>query len=68
MTQVAILDDGAGFLGADRRSGLARSWADYKTYRRTLAELRALTDRSLADLGMDRTALNTIAHQAVYGK
>lgn len=63
----AILAMEPGFAGSEKRSGLAHSWADYRNFRRTLAELRALTDRRLADIGMERVDLKAIAHRAVYG-
>ncbi len=36
-------------------------------YRRTLAELSSLTDRDLADLGVHRSEVHRIAHEAAYG-
>lgn len=39
-----------------------------RIHARTLAELNALTDRELADLGMARAAIPEIARQAAYGK
>lgn len=41
--------------------------ADYRIYRATLSELHALSDRSLADLGLHRSGLRGVALQAVYG-
>lgn len=37
-------------------------------YQTTLRELNALTDRELADLGIHRSLIATIAHEAAYGK
>jgi uncharacterized protein YjiS (DUF1127 family) len=37
-------------------------------YRRTLAELRALSERDLADLGIHSAMIPQIAHEAAYGK
>ncbi len=45
---------------------LRKAWADYRLYRETLVELRALSDRDLADLGISRHALTDIARDAVY--
>jgi len=45
--------------------------ADYgkwRTYRRTLAELSALSNRDLADLGLSRSAIRNVALEAGYGK
>jgi uncharacterized protein YjiS (DUF1127 family) len=39
-----------------------------RVYLRTVAELNALTDRELADLGIARAAIPEIAHEAAYGK
>jgi len=38
-----------------------------RRYNQTLAELRALSDRDLADLGMSRGDFRRIASEAVYG-
>lgn len=38
----------------------------YKTYRRTLEELEALSDRELIDLGISRTQMRGIAYRAAY--
>jgi len=38
-----------------------------RLYTRTLAELNALTDRELADLGISRIAIADIAREAAYG-
>ena len=42
--------------------------AQRRTYLRTVAELNALTDRELADLGISRLGITEIAHEAAYGK
>jgi uncharacterized protein YjiS (DUF1127 family) len=38
-----------------------------RVYGRTLAELNALSDRELADLGISRMSIPEIAHQAAFG-
>ncbi|MEH7828044.1 DUF1127 domain-containing protein [Gemmobacter denitrificans] len=38
------------------------------TYAKTVAELDALSDRELADMGMHRSQIAQIAHQAAFGK
>ena len=43
---------------------LAHSLRRRRTYMRTLNELRALSDRELADLGMHRAGLKAIAAEA----
>ena len=39
----------------------------YKLYRATLNELRTLSDRELADLGIARSSIQAIAMEAAYG-
>ena len=42
-------------------------FADWRLYRRTLAELNTMTDRELADLGLSRFQIPAVAREAVYG-
>ena len=44
------------------RAHLARR----RTYRQTVSELSALSDRELADLGIYRQDIHALAHQAAY--
>lgn len=47
----------------------ARSdFAHWKQYRATLSELRELSNRELADLGLSRSMLKRIALESVYGE
>lgn len=50
---------------------LAR-WADERArrrvYRETYRELARLTDRELADLGIDRGNIDAVAYEAAYGE
>jgi uncharacterized protein YjiS (DUF1127 family) len=39
-----------------------------RVYARTVAELNALTDRELSDLGISRLGIAEIAREAAYGK
>lgn len=43
------------------------SLATRQTYRTTVKELNALSDRELYDLGISRGSIRMIAHMAVYG-
>lgn len=45
---------------------LRRRWANYRLYRRTLAELRGLSESELDDIGASRFALKTVAWNSVY--
>ncbi|MDV7270996.1 DUF1127 domain-containing protein [Thioclava sp. A2] len=40
----------------------------YSVYRQTLAELDAMSDRDLSDIGIARVSIRDIARQAAYGK
>lgn len=42
--------------------------AQRRVYGQTVAELNALTDRELADLGISRLRIAEIAREAAYGK
>lgn len=44
-----------------------KAWAEYKQYTKTVAELSALSDRELRDLGVSRFDIRNIAHEATYG-
>lgn len=53
-----------GTLFADLKRGIAQRNA----YHRTVRELSHLSDHALADLGMSRGQITTVAHKAIYGK
>ena len=61
----------AGAASAAETSGLFARFraalADWRLYRATLDELRALNDRELADLGLSRHSIRDIAYESVYG-
>ena len=50
----------------DLRTSLTARFAQYRTFRSTLAELGMLTDRELADLGFHRSNIGEIAWKAAY--
>ena len=52
---------------SEARSALADRYAKYNTYKATLNELAGLSDRDLADLGINRSMIKGIAHEAAYG-
>ncbi len=47
---------------------MAAALARRRLYGRTLNELRRLSDHELADLGIARSAITSVAHEAVYGR
>ncbi|MBE0414012.1 DUF1127 domain-containing protein [Yoonia sp.] len=61
-----------GFSFGDRiaalRTALTARRANHKIYTTTLRELQDLTDRDLADLGMSRSMIKSVALEAAYGK
>ena len=47
-------------------NGLTKRFQRYRTYRQTLEELEALSDRELADLSISRGQVRGIAYRAAY--
>lgn len=46
----------------------AEAYTAWRLYRRTLAELQALSGRELADLGLNKSMIRRVALEASYGK
>lgn len=72
MTASSVATSGSGYtVAGERTEGLLgsihRAWNDFRAYRATRAELKALTDRQLSDLGIGRSGIGAIARRAVYG-
>ncbi|MFT3689294.1 DUF1127 domain-containing protein [Paenirhodobacter sp.] len=55
---------GLAHLFAGFREALARR----RVFRETVRELRGLTGRELADLGLNRSMIKSVAFEAAYGK
>mgnify|MGYP001766665450 CR=1 FL=1 len=64
VSDIRIAETGFAQMVANFREGLARR----KVYRQTLRELKALSERELNDLGMNRSMLTRIAVEAAWGK
>ena len=47
---------------------LVEQYRRYRVYRQTIGELKVLNDRDLADLGIHRSAIPSIALDAAYGR
>lgn len=65
------MSDTAFSLSAARPGIFARlraTFAEYREYSRTVAELQALSDRELRDLGISRYVIPEIAREAVRSK
>ena len=52
---------------ADRVRSIQSSYRRWRLFRRTMNELGMLTDRDLADLGLSRSDVRRVAHEAAYG-
>lgn len=63
LRRTGIVDRIAGSLATAKEA-----WRRHALYRQTLRELNALSARDLADLGLNRSMLNSIATEAAYGK
>ena len=65
MTNVATLEGRFGETGG-LMARIRKALDDYRLYRSTIAELDALNDRELADLGISRLSIRDIARDSVY--
>lgn len=52
---------------ATLRANFAAARAQRKIYTTTIVELENLSNRELADLGLNRSSIKTIAFEAAYG-
>lgn len=59
---------GLGDRLSEIRKDLADAWRAHRVYRQTLTELQGLSNRELADLGLNRSMLKSIALEATFGK
>ena len=62
-SSVSIADRFAAFFKISKEALERR-----RVYQQTVAELTNLSDRDLADLGLSRSNINAIAHEAAYTK
>jgi uncharacterized protein YjiS (DUF1127 family) len=75
MTTAIATPSGAGVLatGSERAlgisgKGLRAVWTRYRAFRATVAELEALTERQLSDVGIARAGIRNHVRDAIYGK
>lgn len=61
---IQLTEGGFTALKAKFSEALARR----KVYRQTLTELRSLSNRELADLGLNHSMITRVAYEAAYGK
>ncbi len=48
-------------------AALIEAWRRARIYRKTYAELNGLSARELDDLGISRSMISRVAHEAAYG-
>ena len=53
---------------APLRGTLRARYEAWRVYRKTRTELSALSDRELDDLGLSRSSIPAVSHEAAYGK
>jgi uncharacterized protein YjiS (DUF1127 family) len=46
---------------------MIQRFEDYRNFHNTVGELRDLNDAQLADMGLHRSEIKRVAHDAVYG-
>ena len=63
-TRTAPIADGGFF--SRMIAGLTTRYAQHAAYRRCMAELSALSDRDLRDLGLHRSMIRSIAREEAY--
>lgn len=52
----------------DTAATLSVAYDRWRVYRRTQAELNALSTRELSDLGINRSMITRLAYEAAYGR
>ncbi|GIT90624.1 hypothetical protein JANAI62_10790 [Jannaschia pagri] len=52
---------------AARLDAIRQDWSKWRLYRKTYNELSALSNRDLADLGLSRAMIASVAFEAAYG-
>jgi len=61
-SNTSLMERVSDFIATQRQA-----YADHRLYVRTMNELKSLSNRELADLGLSRASLHDTAYQAVYG-
>lgn len=65
--EIHNVESGLGEKFSSALHNLKARYIQSRVYRTTLSELSNLTDRDLADLGIHRSAIKSIAYEAAYG-
>ncbi|MCA0920100.1 DUF1127 domain-containing protein [Pseudooceanicola nanhaiensis] len=65
MTSTRTADGATGPLGR-MVDGIATRLRRYRTFRRCVSELSALSNRELSDLGMNRSMIRSVAYEEAY--
>ena len=61
-SHTSLLERVSAFIARQRQA-----YADHRLYTKTMNELKSLSSRELADLGLCRSSLHDVAYKAVYG-
>jgi uncharacterized protein YjiS (DUF1127 family) len=64
-TRSAAISSEGGFFSR-LVAGLVDRYTQYAAYRKCVAELSALNDRELRDLGLHRSMIRSLAHEEAY--
>ena len=67
-TDFSVATHGLQVPFAERITALRETITKRRTYRKTVRELQGLSNRDLADLGIHRSAIKSIAYEAAYQK
>lgn len=68
VSDIHLSDGGLKKAVAQKAQEAANAWKKWRLYRRTRAELASLSDRELADIGLNRSMISSVAYEAAYGK
>jgi len=68
-TDLHLAQPRAGFVGKLQafKADLSQRYAQYRVFRDTVNDLAILPDSVLADMGMNRSQIRSVAYQHAYG-
>lgn len=66
MSTLALKKSNSAPVAVEWLQGLMTRLQNYRAYRNTVNELSGLSDRELADLGLNRSIVKRVAFQATY--
>jgi len=66
LTETQTVHGAEGGFFSRLMAGLTTRYTQYAAYRKCIAELASLSDRELRDLGLHRSMIRSLAHEAAY--